>query len=321
MNNKVRILRLARMFYRLTDINHPMTMGDIREYLRAQGCVVDRHTLTDDIKVLSEEGIEIEHNRTSRNEYYLENRLFEVPELRILLDAVASYRFISPEKSNLLAQKIKSLTSEYNEELLTYDASLAEKIRTDNRKIYYIVDKVGMAIHTQRKITFQYYEYNADKEKVLRNNGEWYTISPYHMIINDNHYYMIGYSDKRQAIVHFRLDRMSVPEVLEEAAEKKASLIDVHEYISETFGMFIGEEHEVVMECDNKLMKSVIDQFGENIDTWKVSDERFCMKVRVKVSQTFYAWVFQFKGGIKIISPDYIKEEYKTMLNEAVKDV
>lgn len=127
MNNKVRILRLAKMFSETTDIDHPMTMVKIREYLREQGCIVDRHTLTDDIKVLSEEGYPIEYTRSSRKEYYIENRLFEVEELRMLMDAITCDQAISSEKRALLANKIKRLTSNHYAKLLEYDVAAKEK--------------------------------------------------------------------------------------------------------------------------------------------------------------------------------------------------
>ena len=194
----------------------------------------------------------------------------------------------------------------------------AERLKSANASIYYIVDRITDSINEEKKVRFQYSDYTAEKVKVLRHDGELYVASPYALIWDDNHYYMVGYYDKREDINVFRVDRINNLEILDENAVVAPASFNIDDFAKQVFNMFTGEKQEVVLECHNDLMKSVIDQFGEDVVTWKVTADAFRAKAYVCTSQTFYSWVFQFAGKMKLVSPGPVVEEYKKMLEKAL---
>ena len=157
-------------------------------------------------------------------------------------------------------------------------------------------------------------EYNGRKEKILRNDGEVYILSPYVLYWNEDYYYVLGYSDKRERVTAFRIDRMKTPTIMDDDAVPKPKDFDVSAYSNKVFQMFSGEETTVELECDMALMKYVIDRFGLDVETEELSEETFLAKVPVDLSPTFYGWVFQFGGGMKIISPEVAIRQLKNMI-------
>ena len=193
----------------------------------------------------------------------------------------------------------------------------ADRVKADNRQIYYIVDAVTDAINDGKKICFQYFEYDGDKKKLLRRNGVRYYVSPYALVWDDNHYYMLGFSDDRQRIVNYRVDRMCNTGMTEEDAVPMPAGFDMEEYVQHQFRMFAGDEVEVVLECRNEIMKYIVDQFGEDVETWPASETTFFAKVSVADSPTFYGWVFPFEGKVKIAEPQEIRDKYMAMVKAA----
>ena len=235
----------------------------------------------------------------------------------MLLDAVSSARFISETKSKRLTKKIMSLAGIQQREQLKRHVRAIGKTKADNKGLYYIIDTITEAINQKKKISFQYTEYNSRKEKILRNDGEVYILSPYVLYWNEDYYYVLGYSDKRETVTAFRIDRMKTPKIMEEDGVPKPEGFDVSAYSNKVFQMFSGEETTVELECDTSLMKYVIDRFGLDVETEELSEEKFLTKVPVDLSPTFYGWVFQFGGGIRIIGPDEAVGAYKEMVDEA----
>ena len=160
------------------------------------------------------------------------------------------------------------------------------------------------------QVRFQYGEFDDDKHKVLRNDGEIYINSPYGCLWSDDFYYLIGYSEKHEKVVTFRVDRIVDLEIMEKDIVPEPAEFNMADYAQIIIEMFDGEPQEVELLCDNELMKSVIDKFGENIKTERVSEEQFKATVNVSTSKTFYAWCFRFAGQMKIIYPDQVKKEY-----------
>jgi predicted DNA-binding transcriptional regulator YafY len=197
----------------------------------------------------------------------------------------------------------------------------ADRVKADNRQIYYTVDAITDAINEGKKISFQYFEYNGAKERLLRRDGAKYHVSPYALVWDDNHYYMLGFSDDRQRMVNYRVDRMCNTEMTEEAAVPMPAGFDMEEYVQHQFRMFAGEEVEVVLECRNDMMKYIVDQFGEDVETRKASDETFFAKVSVADSPTFYGWVFPFEGKVKIAKPQEIRDKYMAMVRAAAEQI
>ncbi len=317
IRNKQRPLRLLRYLMENTDENHPVSTSELVRIFQAEDAHASRKTVKDDIDVLVGEGLDIVTIKSTQHSFFLAGRWFEIPEIKLLIDAVSSSRFISREKSAVLIGKLTGMVSRMQAEKIRRHLYTADKVKADNRQSYYIVDAATDAINEGKKIRFQYFDYNAAKEKFLRHEGAGYTVSPYALVWDDNHYYMCGYSDKREQIVNFRVDRMCNTEVLDEAAVPLPEDFNIEDYVQRQFRMFAGEEVQVVLECRNDMMKYIVDQFGEEVETRPASDDTFYATVNVADSPTFYGWVFPFEGKVKIAAPDRIRERYRDMVKAA----
>ena len=176
-----------------------------------------------------------------------------------------------------------------------------------------MVDIINDAIQAKRKISFCITEYDGNKNKILRHDGEVYVISPYAMYWNDDFYYIVGWSDKRDKIQAYRVDRMHEPAILNDKAVRKPKDFRVTDYSHKVFEMFDGDEVRVKLECRNDLMKYVIDRFGEDVETEPSNGETFICYVDVRLSPTFYGWVFGFGGDIHIVEPKIAADEIVSM--------
>ncbi len=312
-NKKGRLLALQQYLYQYTDEAHPASTAELIAAMEKQGYKANRKTIKDDIDILVAFDIDIVTNVSKGNSFFMGTRQFEVPELKLLVDAVSSSRFISAGKSENLINKISSLGSVYQKEQIVPRIYTADRIKTDNPQLYYVIDKLIEAVQTKRQVRFQYTEYDADKNKILRNDGEIYVNSPYGCLWNDDFYYLVGYSEKHEKVVTFRVDRIIDLEILEEAALPEPENFMMADYARKIIEMYDGEEQEVELICDNELMKSVIDRFGENVHTERVNDDQIKAIVTVAASKTFYAWCFRFAGQMKIAGPRKIKKQYLEM--------
>ena len=316
-STKKRLLLILELLYKTTDESHPVSTVDIIGYLDEKGFQIDRKTLRSDLRLLISMGYDIVVVKSSPNKYFWGERTFEIPELKMLLDAVSSARFISETKSKQLTKKIMSLAGMQQREQLKRHVRAIGKTKADNKGLYYIIDTITEAINRKKKISFQYMEYNGRKEKILRNDGEVYMLSPYVLYWNEDYYYVLGYSDKRERVTAFRIDRMKTPTIMDDDAVSKPEDFDVSAYSNKVFQMFSGEETTVELECDTALMKYVIDRFGLDVETEELSEDKFLAKVPVDLSPTFYGWVFQFGGGIRIVGPEEAVGAYKEMVDKA----
>ncbi len=317
IRNKQRPFRLLKYLYENTDENHPVSTPELVKIFQAEDAHASRKTVKDDIDVLIGEGFDIVTVRSTQNSFFLANRRFELPEIKLLIDAVSSSRFINREKSTALIEKLTGMVSRAQAEKIRRHLYAADRVKADNHQIYYTVDAITDAIDEGKKICFQYYEYSGDKEKLLRRDGAKYCVSPYALVWDDNHYYMLAFSDDRQIMVNYRVDRMCNTEMTQETAVPMPAGFDMDEYVQHQFRMFAGEEVEVVLECRNEMMKYIVDQFGEDVETRPASEETFFAKVSVADSPTFYGWVFPFEGKVKIAEPQEIQDKYMAMVKAA----
>lgn len=320
INNKGRILFLLQYIYQNTDEEHPVTTNVLIAVLSEVGYIANRKTIKNDINVLEAAGFDIITVKSSGNLFFYGSRSFELPELKLLIDAVSSSKFIILSKSKQLIQKLSTFTSKYQAEQLTQRIYTKDRIKADNGQIYYIVDCLSDAIQRGQKVRYQYTDYTPDKEKILRNDGEFYINSPYALLWNEDFYYLIGYSEKRGKIITFRVDRILSPEILEESVVSEPEDFNVADFAKKVFEMYDGDEQEVELICDNELMKTIIDRFGEEVSTERVSEKQFRATVRVSTSRTFYGWVFQFAGQMRITAPDVVKQEYVNMARNAIEE-
>lgn len=303
MQSNIRIIELLRFLYQQTDEAHAVTVYEMIEYLKSKGIPSVRQTVYTDLEALDTAGIDIVQIKSTQNRYFIGSRIFEYPELKMLVDAVASSKVISAKKSQALIQKLGQLTSIQQAEQLQRLASLSSRVKPHNEKVYYIIDSIQTAILDQHQISFQYYEYTPEKKKILKHDGYRYILDPYALEWKNDHYYLIGYSHKHKGIAHFRVDRLTSVEPLDSKFQPMPDF-DVAAYTNKMVDMFAAEHSEQVkLLCSNELMRVIIDHYGEDIEISPYDDTHFTVIIEVNPSGTFYGWVFKFMGKIRILSP------------------
>ena len=316
MNSQKRLLLTLKYLWEKTDEEHPVTLKEIGEYLQQNGIETTRKTLQADINLLTGFGIDIICNHSTQNQYHIGERVFEVPEVKLLVDAVQSARFITAKKSKTLIKKLSLFVGEPQADILKRHLYVDHRLKAGNEGIYFTVDLIHQAIRLKKRVTFQYYYYTPDKKKELKHNGKIYVFSPFALIWNDDSYYVIGYSDSHQKIVKFRIDRIYGMKITEKFAVRKPEGFKVSDYFSQVFSMYEGTESEITLLCENELMTYVIDRFGESVPVTPADEDHFSATVKVSLSQTFYGWVFSFGGKMKIQVPQEAVDGFQNLLQK-----
>ncbi len=322
-NTKLRILYLYRYLHKYTDPEHPKSTLELTKMLQEEyNMKVSRNTISNDLVVLNNCGLHIEVIHSTQNKYYYDGQLFQEAELKLLIDAVSSSKFITGNMSEALINKLIELVPPHSAIKLRSHVNALNQVKSDNEKGYYIVDAVNEAIDTKRKISFYYTDFDVYKTRIRTNNGDPYTVSPYSLIWDGDYYYLRGYCDEREAMRTFRLDRiLETPTLLYESAIPKPLTYNIAEYNKFVFRMYDTDEPvKVALICKASLMKTIIDNFGMEVDTVPVNEECFEVNVMVCTSPTFYRWVFGFNGAIKIVSPDSVRMEYMNRLQKALEE-
>ena len=230
--NKQRLLRILRYLYMFTDEQHPVTNQELVTMFADGIANGNRKTIKNDIDILAAEGFDVITTKSYRNSFYMASRIFEVPEVKLLIDAVSASRFITKEKSDTLISKLSNLVSRHQAETLVRHMYTADALKPGNEQIYYAIDVITDAINLSRQIRFQYYDYLPTKEKILKNEGEYYYLSPVAMIWDDNHYYVAGHSDKHPEpfVTNFRVDRICHAEITEDKAVLPGDGFDMDDF-------------------------------------------------------------------------------------------
>lgn len=322
MADKTAIVFLQKYLYENTDEDHPATSVQLQSILRESGYASDKRTIRKDVEHLRAAGCDILVNEQNGvpTTYFYGAREWDKTELRILIDAVSSAQFITKEKSRQIISKLAVLAGKQNKSMLTPSVYVAENVKAHNNQILYSLEKIADAIRNKKKISFKYYNYNTKKERVYRHDGEVYVLSPYATIWKEDRYYVVGYSDKRDQIVSFRIDRMPVPKVLDEPAVPKPRSFKLQDYADKFTRMYGGEEHEVTLQCQTALIDNIIDKFGKDAEISNITENTFDVTATVSVSVTFLSWVFQYAGEMIIKSPECVKNMYSEMLQKAASE-
>lgn len=321
---KLRILYLYQHLLKHSDAEHPISTGQLIADLKKEYDIdVNRNTLANDLAMLDKSGFNIEVIHSQSNSYYIDTQKFDLAELKILIDAVSSSKFITEKKSKALIEKLLSLTTDHYASQLRRHVTVEGRVKSDNEKGYYIVDAINEAIDDGVKIRFQYADYSVKGRKILRHDGEYYVVSPYALIWDGDYYYVVGYGEKRRIVQSFRLDRFyRTPEVLKESAVPAPEGFSLEMYAKSVFRMYDTDQPvEVQLLCVNKLANAIVDRFGKNTAMMAVDINHFTVNVTVCASPTFYRWVFGWNGDMKILGPKSVVVEYKEMLLRSLEQI
>ena len=285
-DTRLRILYMYQLLLKYTDEEHPLTTNEIRALMEKEhGITMHRTTVSSDVELLTYAGYPIQVKRSRANKYFF------------------------------------SLTSDSNASSLTRHLYPSGRVKSGNEKGYYIVDAINQAINSGKRISFLYTDYNGKKQQILRNNGKPYTVSPYALVWNGDYYYLVGWYHEKDRMNTFRVDRiLTQPKVLQEAAQPEPENFDIGIYTKEVFRMYDTEEpQQVTLFCDNSVMKGVIDKFGTDIKVQVRDEDHFSTKVMVCASPTFYSWVFQWGGKIRIAAPKDVVKGYQDLIRKALE--
>ena len=321
-NQKLKLYYLAKIMLEKTDEEHGITMPQIIKELEAYDVTAERKSLYTDFEALETLlGAEVICTQVGRQYFYhLSGRLFELPELKLLVDAIQSSKFITRKKSNELIRKLETFASEYEAKELQRQVYVQNRIKTMNESIYYSVDALNSAIAKNHQVTFQYFNWNEKKEMELRHGGKTYQISPWALTWDDENYYLIGYDSAEDKIKHFRVDKMLHLLETEEKREGRKCFqsFDLASYARKSFGMFSGEEQMVKLLVKNEMAGVIIDRFGMDVTFHKKDKSSSYVMVSVAVSNAFYGWIFGLGGGVKIAGPASVVKEAKALAKKFV---
>ncbi len=320
-NQRLKILYLYKILFEKTDEDHGLTMPKIISELDKYGISAARKALYEDIEALKVFDADILFESGKNAGYKLVSRKFELPELKLLADAVSSSRFLTEKKSTELIKKLETLTSVHQGKQIERQIYVSNRVKAFNEHIYVNVDTISRAISEHRKIAFKYFDYDVKKNKKYRDGIR--ICSPYALAWEDERYYLIGFYEKYNSISNFRVDRMEKPEVLEERCEKLPKDFDLTKYLSSTFSMFSGKSESVKLNFHSSLANAVIDRFGKDITFYPDDEEHFNITVQIKTEnpEPFFSWLFQFGTKVHIVSPEDLREKYRKMLSKVLSDI
>lgn len=313
---KLIILHIMKILKEKTDEKHTMSAADIDKALQGFGMSVNRWTVYNDIDTLREFGLDILRAKGTNGGYYISSRDFELPELKLLVDAVQASKFISRKKSEELIRKLEGLASEHAASQLQRNVFIYNRPKTGNETIYYNVDQIHTAILENRQIQYQYAEWTVKKELKPKKGGAIYTVSPWSLTWDDANYYLIAYDEEADCMKHYRVDKMQRTCVTERERIGRESFqdFDLAEFSKKTFSMYGGHDEEVTLQCKNELVGVILDRFGTDVMIVPVKDGQFRVRVLVAVSPQFFGWVTGIGSGLRIVGPGKVQEEYQEYL-------
>lgn len=319
---KLKALYIMQYLLERTDEGHPATTRQLIEELARNGISAERKSIYTDIDALIDFGLDIIKVKERPGGYYIGGRQFELAELKLLVDAVQSSKFITSKKSGELIRKLESLCSRAQARQLHRQVAVADRNKAVNESIYYNVDMIYHAIEENARIRFQYFEWSPEKEMRLRRGGEFYEVSPWLLTWDDENYYLIACDHRSGAIRHYRVDKMLRISLTSEPREGKRQFeeIDPATYTKKTFGMFAGEEETVTLSCGIGLTGVIIDRFGKEAPIRRRSEERIQARVEVAVSRQFFGWVTGLGPGVRIESPGRVVRAYREYLEEILRE-
>ncbi|MCQ2211163.1 MAG: WYL domain-containing protein [Paludibacteraceae bacterium] len=323
-NQKFKFTYLMQIMLAKTDDEHSLTLSQIMDELEKYGVTAERKSLYNDFADMDKFGIEVIKEQIGRETFYhVGSREFELAEVKLLIDAIQSSKFITRTKSRELINKIKSNVSEYQASQLQRQVYINDRVKTMNESVYYNVDDIHTAINENKKIRFKYYKWDVNMKLVPRHNGDWFVVSPWALTWNDENYYLVAYDDIDKKIKHYRVDKMMQISVEDNrrAGKEEFKNFDMAAYSKATFGMYQGTKKVVKIEFSNYMCGVFIDRFGKDIIIMKVDDDHSVINVNVNVSPQFFGWIFSLGKDVKVVGPEDVVEEMKKQAEEFLENL
>ena len=317
LKNKQRLLHLYRYLMENTDEEHQATTNDLVSFLRQEDANASRKTVKDDIEVLIEEGADIVTTKSYYNSYFIGSRMLEIPEVKMLIDSIAANVSLSADQKEKLIEKLLGTLSIHQAKDLR--KGIVYYGTAGNEQFYYNIDRITEAIRENRKLGFQYFDYMGNGDRALKDNGKMRVITPFFLTCRNNRFYVIGSCSGSGTISVFRTDLMTKASILDDAGDPVPEGFEPEAYMRTLFWMQPGPLTEVVLKCSNEMMIDMLDQFGEDLESWKGTADSFYAKVRVCISKAFYAWIFKHDGEIRIVSPAGAVNGYTEMIRKALR--
>jgi predicted DNA-binding transcriptional regulator YafY len=320
-DNRRKLTGILKLLYENTDAEHSMDTYQIMDALESMGHGrPDRKTIDANIKFIIEDlGFGIIKEKGKPNRYRWIEREFDLSELKALVDAVHSSRFISAKKSREIIAKLKDLTSVHQAALLNRELHTSSSFKRDGSSALKAADIINDCIKNRTRMSFQTIDFDMYKNEVLKADGKMQEVSPYALMWNNDYYYMVGKPSDSSCIRAYRLDRMRNITQLHVPAEREPADFNIEQYSARVFDMFSGDTQEVELSCRGNVMSHLIDKFGKDFYSEKTGPDHFTARVIVDTSPAFYAWVFKFGGDITIQSPASVKAEFNKMVMDQLR--
>ncbi len=320
-NRKLKLLKLLELLRQETDEQHPMRTTDICQRLESMDVSCDRRILASEIQTLCEQGYEIHQCQMGRAKgYFIADRAFKVPELRMLLDAVEASQLLTEKKTQELKDKIINLSNDRQAEILKSTVVRFNSAKSTNERIYYTIEALEKAIRKKKKVTIRYFHLNEHQEKVYRSENGIHTVEPIALVYNNDKYYLTCYNPVADKNYNYRLDRIEWVEILKKKISKNAVIRSrsVAKYTAQVFKMYGGETVKVTLVFDARMIDYIYEKFGMDTKIRLCEDDSFTASVEVQLSPTFWGWLFQFTGQMRITAPEWACDEYTEMLKKAI---
>lgn len=313
---KTKLFHLLHILYQDTDDDHCLSVPELVERLKGLGVSVERKSIYSDIETLRALGYDVDlfHNKG----YRLLGRMFELAELKLLVDAVQSSRFIPANKSGELIGKLEKLASRYEAQSLQRQVFVARRVKSMNKSIFVNIDNIHQAVSQKRQITFRYFKHDRQRQRVYRHGGRLYRVSPFTLLRSNDNYYLIAYDDVHGEIRHYRVDKMDTIQItdLRCLGEEAYQSLDLGAYERIHFGMFRGRIANVELYCENDMADILIDRFGDSVHMAEEDSQHFTASVRLAVSPQFYGWLCGLGEFATLVGPDWVVEGYRNHLDQ-----
>lgn len=314
---KEKLFRLLFYLMRETDEVHGVTVNDMIDHLSTFEIHAERKSLYDDLFTLGALGFPVGRLGTRPERYYLEERVFEMSELKLLVDAIQSSKFVTKERSRALIEKLSRFAGRHKAGELSRFVYVDHRAKTDNTAVLETIDLLHTALRENRQISFCYFDYTSKKSKRYHRNGARYRLSPYALLWKEENYYLVAYDEREDRLKHFRVDKIDAL-AMESAATVRPEAyarFDPADYAGRAFAMYGGEEELVSFRCAERLAGVMIDRFGME-PTFLPEGDTFRFTLRVMLSPNFYAWVMSFGADLEILSPPSVRESMRARLDE-----